>query len=140
MSITFPTYFTDMQTLNEALASQGYPSVDYSFISNDGGTTGSYFYPCKHQETTINFRLKYDEEMKFHTIEELSIYTIGANKTLTTNPFDPRKFSDALEVIMDEANARLHKNIEYDGFVRPDYAAALMAETIEDAYNLYHQM
>lgn len=138
MSITFPTYFTDMQTLNEALASQGYPSIDYSFISNDGGTTGSYFYPCKHQETTINFRLKYDENMKFHTIEELSIYTIGANKTLTTNPFDPRKFSDALEVIMDEANARLHKNIEYDGFVRPDYAAALMAETIEDAYELYH--
>lgn len=138
MSITFPTYFTDMQTLNEALASQGYPSVDYSFISNDGGTTGSYFYPCKHQETTINFRLKYDEEMKFHTIEELSIYTVGANKTLTTNPFDPRKFSDVLEVIMDEANARLHKNIEYDGFVRPDYAAALMAEVIEDAYELYH--
>lgn len=138
MSITFPTYFTDMQTLNEALTSQGYPSVDYSFISNDGGTTGSYFYPCKHQETTINFRLKYDEEMKFHTIEELSIYTIGANKTLTTNPFDPRKFSDALEVITDEANARLHKNIEYDGFVRPDYVAALMAEVIEDTYNLYH--
>lgn len=138
MSITFPTYFTDMQTLNEALASQGYPSVDYSFISNDGGTTGSYFYPCKHQETTINFRLKYDVEMKFHTIEELSIYIVGENKTLTTNPFDPRKFSDVLEVIMDEANARLHKNIEYDGFVRPDYAAALMAEVIEDAYHLYH--
>ena len=138
MSITFPTYFTDMQTLNEALASQGYPSVDYSFISNDGGVTGSYFYPCKHQETTINFRLKYDEEMKFHTTEELSIYTVGENKTLMTNPFDPRKFSDALEVIMDEANARLHKNIEYDGFVRPDYTAALMAEVIEDAYNLYH--
>lgn len=138
MSITFPTYFTDMQTLNEALASQGYPSVDYSFISNDGGTTGSYFYPCKHQETTINFRLKYDEEMKFHTIEELSIYTIGGNKTLTTNPFDPRKFNETLEVIMNEANERLYKNIEYDGFVRPDYAAALMAEVIEDAYNLYH--
>ena len=116
MSITFPTYFTDIQTLNEALASQGYPSVDYSFISNDGGVTGSYFYSCKHQETTINFRLKYDEEMKFHTIEELSIYTVGENKTL----------------------ARLHKNIEYDGFVRPDYAAALMAEIIEDAYELYH--
>lgn len=138
MSITFPTYFTDIQTLNEALASQGYPSVDYSFISNDGGVTGSYFYPCKHQETTINFRLKYDEEMKFHTIEELSIYTVGENKTLTTNPFDPRKFNDVLELFMDEANARLHKNIEYDGFVRPDYAAALMAEIIEDAYELYH--
>lgn len=138
MSITFPTYFTDMQTLNEALASQGYPSVDYSFISNDGGVTGSYFYPCKHQETTINFRLKYDEEMKFHTIEELSIYTVGENKTLTTNPFDPRKFNDVLEVIMEEANARLHKNIEYDGFVRPDYAAALIAEVIEDTYELYH--
>ena len=135
-----PTYVSDMRVLNKALASQGYPSVDHSFTSNDGGATGSYVYPCKHQETTINFRLKYEEGMKFHTIQELSIYTVGANKTLTTNPFDPRKFSDALEVIMDEANARLHKNIEYDGFVRPDYAAALVAETIEDVYNLYHQM
>lgn len=140
MSFTMPTYVNDTHEINAALASQGYPSIDHSFISNDGSTTGSYFYPCKYQETTINFRLKYDEEMKFHTIEELSIYTIGENKTLMTNPFDPRKFSDALKVIMDEANARLYKNIEYDGFVRPDYVAALMAEVIEDAYNLYHNV
>lgn len=138
MSTTFPTYVNDIDTLNAALASQGYPSVDHSFTSYDGGTTVSYFYPCKHQETTVNFRLDYDKEMKFHTIEELTIYTVGANKTLTTNPFDPRKFSDVLEVIVEEANARLHKNIEYDGFVRPDYAAALMAETVKDAYELYH--
>lgn len=138
MSITMPAYVTDMEVLNKALASQGYPFTDNTVISYNAGVTANYFYQCKHEETTINFRLKYDEEMKFHTIEELSIYTVGANKTLMTNPFDPRKFSDALEVIMDEANARLHKNIEYDGFVRPDYAAALMAEVIEDAYHLYH--
>lgn len=138
MSITMPAYVTDINMLNTALASQGYPFTDNMVISHNAGVTANYFYQCKHEETTINFRLKYDVEMKFHTIEELSIYTIGGNKTLTTNPFYPRKFNDVLKTIVEEANARLHKNIEYDGFVRPDYAAALMAEITEDAYNLYH--
>ncbi len=138
MSITMPTHVTDIRALGEALASQGYPAVDYSFISYNGGTTGHHFYQCQREETAVNFRLKYDVEMKFHTVEEISIYTIGGNKTLTTNPFYPRKFNETLEVIMNEANGRLYKNIEYDGFVRPDYAAALMAEVIEDAYQLYH--
>lgn len=139
MSFTMPIYVNDMRVLNEALASQGYPFMDNMVTSRDAGVTASYFYQCQHEETTVNFRIKYDVEMKFHTIEELSIYTVGGNKTLTTNPFDPRKFNETLEVIMNEANARLHKNIEYDGFVRPDYAAALMAEITQDAYNLYHR-
>lgn len=138
MSITTPAHVTDINMLNTALASQGYPFTDNMVISHNAGVTANYFYQCKHEETTVNFRLKYDVEMKFHTIEELSIYTIGGNKTLTTNPFYPRKFNDVLKTIVEEANARLHKNIEYDGFVRPDYAAALMAEITEDAYNLYH--
>ena len=138
MSITTPAHVTDINTLNTALASQGYPFTDNMVISHNAGVTANYFYQCEHEGTTVNFRLKYDVEMKFHTIEELSIYIIGGNKTLTTNPFDPRKFNETLEVIMNEANARLYKNIEYDGFVRPDYAAALMAEITQDAYNLYH--
>lgn len=138
MSITTPAHVTDINMLNTALASQGYPFTDNMVISHNAGVTANYFYQCKHEETTVNFRLKYDVEMKFHTIEELSIYIIGGNKTLTTNPFYPRKFNDVLKTIVEEANARLHKNIEYDGFVRPDYAAALMAEITEDAYNLYH--
>ena len=138
MSITTPAHVTDINMLNTALASQGYPFTDNMVISHNAGVTANYFYQCKHEETTVNFRLKYDVEMKFHTIEELSIYIIGGNKTLTTNPFYPRKFNDVLKTIVEEAKARLHKNIEYDGFVRPDYAAALMAEITEDAYNLYH--
>ena len=137
MSITMPVYVKDVDTLNAALASQGYPSMDNASTSHNAGGV-SYFYACKLKETTVNFRLKYDVGMQFHTIEELTIYTLDENKTLTTNPSDPHKFNVALEVIMTEANKQLSKSIEYDGHVRPVHMAAFMAKVIEDAYNLYH--
>lgn len=137
MSITMPVYVKDMQTLNKALASQGYPPMDNASTSHNAGGV-SYFCACKHEETTVNFRLKYDVGMQFHTIEELTIYGVEENKTLTTNPSDPHKFNVALEVIMTETNKRLSKSIEYDGRVRPNHMATVMAEVIEDAYELYH--
>ena len=137
MSITMPVYVKDVDTLNAALASQGYPSVDNTSTSHNTGGV-SYFYACKLKETTVNFRLKYDVGMQFHTIEELTIYTLDENKTLTTNPSDPHKFNVALEVIMTEANKRLSKSIEYDGHVRPAHMAAFMAKVIEQIYQLYH--
>lgn len=137
MSITMPVYVKDMQALNKALASQGYPSMDSTSTSHNAGGV-NYFYQCKHKEITVNFRLKYDVGMQFHTIEELTIYTLDENKTLTTNPSDPHKFNAALEVIMTEANKRLSKSIEYDGHVRPAHMAAFMAEIIEQTYQVYH--
>ncbi len=59
------------------------------------------------------------------------------SKALSTNHCDPDKFNKTLESIMNDANMRLHKNIEQDGFVRPNYTAALMAEVIEDTHALY---
>ncbi len=138
MSIIMPTYVDDMRALGKALASQGYHTGDDCFRSDDGGLTGHYFYPSRHKETSITIHMDYDEGMKFHTISQMTIHTPGKLKVLTTDHFDPRKFNDVLETIVEEANARLHKNIEYDGFVRPDYMAALVAEIIEDAYELYH--
>ena len=137
MSITMPVYVKDVDTLNAALASQGYPSMDSTSTSQKPGVTISYFYACKHEETTVNFRLKYDVGMQFHTIEELTIYSVDENKTLTTDPSDPHKFNVALEVIMTEANKQLSKSIEYDGHVRPAHMAAFMAEVIEQAYQLH---
>lgn len=136
MSITMPVYVKDMQALNKALASQGYPSMDNASTSHNAGGV-NYFYQCKHEETTVNFRLKYDVGMQFHIIEELTIYGVDENKTLTTNPSDPRKFNVNLEVIMTEANKRLSKSIEYDGRVRPNHMATFMAEVIEQAYQLH---
>ena len=136
MSITMPVYVKDVDTLNAALASQGYPSMDNASTSHNAGGV-NYFYACKLKETTVNFRLKYDVGMQFHTIEELTIYGVDENKTLTTNPSDPHKFNVALEVIMTEANKRLSKSIEYDGHVRPNHMATFMAKVIEQTYQAY---
>lgn len=137
MSITMPVYVKDVDTLNAALASQGYPSMDNTSTSHNAGGV-NYFYACKLKETTVNFHLKYDVGMQFHAIEELTIYSVDENKTLTTNSSDPHKFNVALEVIMTEANKRLSKSIEYDGHVRPVNMAAFMAEIIEQTYQVYH--
>ena len=138
MSITMPVYVKDVQELNKALASQGYPSMDNASTShNAGGGAISYFYACKHQEANVNFRLKYDVGVQFHTIEELTIYTADDDKTLTTDPSDPRKFNVALEIILTEANKQLSKYIEYDRHVRPNHMGAFMAEVIEQTYRVY---
>ena len=148
-----PTHSVDSHALLTALASQGYAANNQSFISRDHAKTGTYFQATRHEELGVAVHIKYDHDMKFHSIENLEVYTLGLLEVytlglyspdqpnrLTTNPHEGRYYSENLELIVDEANEVLLKNIEYDGFVRPDYAAALVAETIEDAYNLYHQM
>lgn len=140
-----PTHSVDSHALLTALASQGYAANNQSFISRDHAKTGTYFQATRHEELGVVVHIKYDHDMKFHSIENLEVYTLGLYSPdqpnrLTTNPHEGRYYSETLELIVDEANEVLLKNIEYDGFVRPDYAAALVAETIEDAYNLYHQM
>lgn len=140
-----PTHSVDSHALLTALASQGYAANNQSFISRDHAKTGTYFQATRHEELGVAVHIKYDHDMKFHSIENLEVYTLGLYSPdqpnrLTTNPHEGRYYSETLELIVDEANEVLLKNIEYDGFVRPDYAAALVAETIEDAYNLYHQM
>ena len=140
---TVPAYSVDSNALLDALASQGYVANNHSFISYDHGETGTYFQATRHEGLGVGVHVSYDKNLKFHSIDTLEIHTLGLYSPdqpnrLTTNPYERRYYSEALENIVDEANEVLLKIREYNGFVRPDYAATLIAETIEDAYNLYH--
>ncbi len=138
MSTTKSNHIINIELLNDALLFHGYKVfADSTFTTEDDGASGNYFCKVRHDETTIVTQLKYDQNLKFHTIEEVTVSTVDTNHTITTNRFDPHNFSQDLEVIVNDANAELRKYTER--YVSIEYIAAVLAEdVIVEAYNLYH--